>query len=197
MINNSRIKKWATAKVVVVGNEYHTLRREISLTTRRGVIIDFAVQIMALINDEWKNPRCSETNLIFTTQTDTFFGVHLRLNLDSYNNSYPTQLIFNNPMINGVYLKLFKKSNEGFYQLSMFPATSISIVSKKVLFMIDYDSRKSTTNRKQVLDELKQYIKGSFSTSDYFNLFYSSLSIGKVANDWIKADSANIETAFN
>ena len=155
------------------------------------------VSLVTWNNDEWKNPRCSETNLIFTTQTDTFFGVHQRLNLDSYNSSYPTQLIFNNPMINGVYLKLFKKSSEGFYQLSMFPATSISIASKKVLFMIDYDSRKSTTNRKQVLDELKQYIKGSFSTSDYFNLFYSSLSIGKVANDWIKADSINIETAFS
>ncbi len=147
-------------------------------------------------NWEWQNPRIANYAQTFTDKYDTFFDNHLIVKAPDYQTNSSVSLDFDNPMINGVYFRYFKKDNEGFYQLSLFPGTSISQSSKKVLFLIDYDSRKSNTTRKEIIEQTKSILLQKFNKKDNFNLFYSGLNIGKLSTSWITADTNNITTKF-
>lgn len=147
-------------------------------------------------NSEWKNPRVNNNLTNFAAKTDSFFGAHKELNLGSINSYSTLSLDYDNPMENGVYLKFYKKQSEGYYQLSCFPGSSLAAVNKKILFLVDYDSRKSTTERKEIIDNIKLIAAQYLKPEDKFNIFYSGLSIGKVSEEWINAESDKIEEAF-
>ncbi|MCL4551892.1 MAG: T9SS type A sorting domain-containing protein [Bacteroidetes bacterium] len=154
------------------------------------------VNLVTWKNSEWDNPRVTSLSGLFTEKSDTFYGDHLEMPLQSYDSFSSMNLEFNNPMVNGVFLKVYKKTNEGYYQLSLFPNASLTVAKKKVLFLIDYDSRKSNATRKQVLDGIKSMLKTNFAVGDQFNIFYSGLNIGKASNNWLGTDSATIEATF-
>ncbi|MCX6169418.1 MAG: VIT domain-containing protein [Ignavibacteriales bacterium] len=153
-------------------------------------------RVITWTTSEWTNPSVSGVDGVFQSQHDTFFDEHTKLDINNPNTSYPYSLNFNNPMINGVYFKYYKTAQDGFYQLSLIPAASQNVTNKKVLYLIDYDSRKSTTTRSQILSDLKQMLLTNAKPGDNFNLFYSGLSIGKLSSDWLNADAAGINGAF-
>jgi len=154
------------------------------------------VNLITWKSPEWINPRVQDVTGTFAYKSDTFFGAHHVLSMPNYNNYSSLSLDFDNPMINGVYLKFYKKPDEGYYQLSLFPGTSLETVNKKVLFLIDYDSRKSTTDRKQIIDNIKLIATEYLNPGDQFNIFYSGLNIGKVSDEWVSAEQSKIDDAF-
>lgn len=152
--------------------------------------------VVTWTNLEWTSPSITGSDGVFQSSSDTFFNDHIKMDISNPNTSFPYTLNFKNPMINGVYFKYFKNNQDGFYQLSLLPAASQTVMNKKVLFLIDYDSRKSTTSRAQIIDALKQNLLNNSKPGDSFNLFYSGLNIGKLSTDWMKADTAGINSAF-
>ncbi len=156
-----------------------------------------SVNLITWDSTEWVNPRVQNIIQNFTPQTDTFFGKHLKLNIPDYENYSVLSLDFDSPMVNGVYLKFYNKPAEGYYQLSLFPGTSLEAANKKILFLIDYDSRKSTTDRQQIIDNIKIIADQYLSPGDQFNIFYSGLNIGKVSEEWINAEPGEINEAFS
>lgn len=178
---------WSTSSVAI------QLPLEILKTTANKIQ---NVNLITWKNAEWDNPRVTSLGGSFTEKNDTFFGDHFEMPIPNYYAFSSLNLEFNNPMVNGVFLKVFKKLNEGYYQLSLFPNASLTVAKKKVLFLIDYDSRKSNATRKQILDGIKSMLKTNFVTGDVFNIFYSGLSIGKASANWISVDSANISSTF-
>lgn len=146
---------------------------------------------------EWTSVSSPIIPGLFSPMKDDFFGTHFELNWDSYQNQQNVFLEFNNPMVNGVYLKVFKGTTEGYYQLSILPSNSLTGNSKKVLFLIDYDSRKSSTTRKDILTYLKSYMKDNLDDNDKVNLFYSGLTIGKVSQEWLSAGDASVDAIFS
>lgn len=155
-----------------------------------------SASIITWTNLEWTNPSITGADGGFQSLSDTFFGDHIKLDISNPNTSFPYTLNFKNPMINGVYFKYYKNSQDGFYQLSLLPAVSQTVMNKKILFLIDFDSRKSTTTRAQIIDALKQTLLNNSKPGDKFNLFYSGLNIGKLSTDWINADADGINNAF-
>ena len=155
-----------------------------------------SVNLITWKSEEWANPRVADVTGSFTQVSDSLFGDHLKLNIPSYSSLSSLSLDFDNPMINGVYLKFFEKSTEGYYQLSMFPGTSLETINRKILFLIDYDSRKSTADRQQIIDNVKLIANQYLNPGDKFNIFYSGLAIGKVSDDWINAEQDKINVAF-
>jgi Ca-activated chloride channel family protein len=145
---------------------------------------------------EWHSPTLSVSDNQFTLRSDSFYGDHFEANITNTTNIYTNNLVFNNPMIGGVYFKYYKLANEGFYQLSVLPGSSLAGNPKKVLFLIDYDSRKSNTTRAILLNSMKSFIKSNFNVTDKFNIMYSGLTIGKVSEDWISGDQSSIDKTF-
>ncbi|MDP2039473.1 MAG: VIT domain-containing protein [Ignavibacteria bacterium] len=148
-------------------------------------------------NDEWRNPMITDPTYSFAASSDTFFGDHYEMDITNISKVYSNNLLFDNPMIGGVYFKQYKLANEGFYELAVFPGNALPGNSKKVLFLIDYDIRKSNTTRTELLSSLKQLLRSYFTKDDKFNIMYSGLNIGKVSDDWIGNDPANIEKVFS
>ncbi len=156
------------------------------------------VEVITWRTEEWANPNVSNITTPFVNRSDPFFGEHIKYDLNNYNTSLPYNLSFNNPMLNGVYLKFFNtKTDEGYYQLAILPGNSLSATPKKVLLLLDFDSQKSNSTRAQLIDAVKSAISTNYSGNDKFNVFYSSLNIGKLSSNWINADKTSITTAFN
>ncbi len=147
-------------------------------------------------NLEWTNPVVDNYNGSFAQYSDSFFNDHLKMNIDNPSTSIPYYLTYKSPMVNGLYFKYFKTNNDGYYQLSVLPSISQSATEKKVLFLIDYDSRKSNTTRSQVLDGIRQTLFNNVAVNSSFNILYSGLTIGKLSGDWIEANPLNINSAF-
>ncbi len=155
------------------------------------------VKLITWKSPDWINPRITGLAGEFTFASDTFYGDHYEFEITNNMSSYSMNLDFDNPMVNGVYLKFFKKPLEGYYQLSLFPGTALETINRRVLFMVDYDSRKSTTDRKMIVDNLKLLVSQYLKPGDQFNIFYSGLSIGKISEEWIDAEPDKIENAFS
>lgn len=145
---------------------------------------------------DWKNPYISTSDKSFNKVNDTFFGDHFEMDISSLSAYSTNNIVFDNPMIGGVYFKYYKLGNEGFYQLSVMPGNSLTGNSKKALFLIDYDSRKSNTTRATLLTNLKLLLKSSFSSNDRFNIMYSGLNIGKASEEWVSGDQSSIDKVF-
>ena len=154
------------------------------------------VKVITWEKKDWVNPVIDGASGTFTAQYDTLFGNYYALAIPDYSNLSSLSLDFNNPMVNGLYVKFYKNLTEGYYQLSLFPGDSVATENKKVLFLIDYDTRKSSITREQVTDNIKLLLSKYFAQGDLFNIFYSGLDIGKVSDDWISVNPADIEQTF-
>ncbi|MEJ5352413.1 MAG: VIT domain-containing protein [Melioribacteraceae bacterium] len=159
------------------------------------------IDIAVYSGEEFNSPELKSLNQKFIEAADS----------SEYPSSYkyvrlikPIQLpsslsiSFPNPMVDGLYLKKYNLPNEGFYQMAIFPGKSlIKLESKKVLFLVDYDSRKSTLSKSDIVNLLKSLINSNFSDSDRFNIFYSGLSTKKLSDNWIYADSSTLSDVLN
>lgn len=161
-----------------------------------------ALQIPKLLLKTWKttdwgSPIFSDPNYSFSLKNDSFFGEHYEADITNLSRVYSNYLTFTSPMVDGVYFKYYKQGEEGYYELAMFPGNSLTANTKKILFLMDYDLRKSTTTREQLLSNLKLQLRSSMSLKDSFNIMFSGLSIGKASPNWVSGDPANIDKVFN
>ncbi|MEW6653598.1 MAG: VIT domain-containing protein, partial [Bacteroidota bacterium] len=160
-----------------------------------------ALQIPKLLLKTWKTtdwgaPTFSDRNYTFAIKNDSFFGEHYEADITNLSRIYNNFLTFQSPMVDGVYFKHYKKGEEGYYELALFPGNTLPANTKKILFLIDYDLRKSTTTREQILSSLKLQIRSNLTLNDSFNIMFSGLSIGKASPAWVTGDPANIDKIF-
>lgn len=154
------------------------------------------VSLITWMNSDWHNPRVLGTTSAFYKYSDLFYGDHLKMDLSDSPVNAAYTLDFDNPMIGGVFFKYYKQAKEGFYQLAVMPGNSIGTMARNILFLIDYDLRKSTTTRGTILTSLKGLVKSNLSATDNFNVMYSGLNIGKGSENWVNADQFNIDRIF-
>lgn len=174
----------------------------ITLKVPANLLSVSAIQVPKVLLKTWKEtdwgfPTFSDPNYSFVAKSDTFFGDHYEVDITNLSRVYTNYLTFNSPMIDGVYFKHYKKGEDGYYELALFPGNSLTTNSKKVLFLIDYDLRKSTTTREQLLSNLKLQIRTNLALKDSFNIMFSGLNIGKASATWVNGDPASIDKVFN
>ena len=174
----------------------------ITLKVPTNLLSVSATQVPKVLLKTWKEtdwgfPTFSDPNYSFVAKSDTFFGDHYEVDITNLSRVYTNYLTFNSPMIDGVYFKHYKKGEDGYYELALFPGNSLTTNSKKVLFLIDYDLRKSTTTREQLLSNLKLQIRTNLALKDSFNIMFSGLNIGKASATWVNGDPASIDKVFN
>lgn len=136
--------------------------------------------------------------LAFTDVYNTRYGNAKLAEIDLTTSSVPKKISFRHVFNKGIFINYLFGQKENFYQLIINPANFLNQVKpKNVVFLVDYDSRKTNFTRKQVFDDLKRSIYRSFNKWDSFNIFISNQQILKASNRWIPADSSFVEAVFN
>jgi Ca-activated chloride channel family protein len=158
------------------------------------------IYVKTWTNEEWNKVEGLNFNANFEYASDDFFGEHKTTKLNDYQNITWASVEYNNPMVGGVYFKLFKDENDdavGYYQLSVLPSKSITVNKKKVLFLVDYNPSKSTNLPKDIIGALKECLKNSFNEADSFNIFFSGLTINKISDTWLSSSRSTIDSNLN
>lgn len=157
------------------------------------------IYVKTWTNEEWNKVNGLNFNANFEYSFDDFFGEHKSTKLENYTEITWASVEYNNPMVGGIYFKVFKEEDDetGYYQLSVLPSKSISVNKKKVLFLVDYDASKTTNLPKDIIGGLKECLKTSFNSTDSFNIFISGLSINKISEKWLSGDGIVIDSVFS
>ncbi|MDD5570042.1 MAG: VIT domain-containing protein [Bacteroidales bacterium] len=148
----------------------------------------------------WNVPSIKDvTELNFQAKTDTVFGDYLTTEISSSYYNSKLKISFNTPLKNGYYLSKYSTGgNEGIYQLALLPSPFVdSTAHHKVAVLFDYDASNTTISVSELLLKTKNEMIENLSSKDSFNLIFSNLSIYRVSNYWLPADSLTIENTFN
>lgn len=158
------------------------------------------IHILAEVSNEWKNPGIiQKPEVEFTEVSDSnetnFLLAEIPLN-DTVN---PLTLSYSSSLEDNIFLSIYKKGTENYYQLAVLPPSLPKIGKpKKELFLMDYySSGSSSPGKSEIIANLKNHIKNNFTENDSFNIFLSALEIKKADEKWLSADSANIENVFS
>jgi hypothetical protein len=109
-----------------------------------------------------------------------------------------TNIEFDNPMINGVYLNHAKYGDNGYYQLVVFPYMNFNIENNKdITFVLDFDQSTVNMSLQDFLDQSEEVIKNTITPDDRFNIVFADLMPKFVNADLQAATDANIEAAFD
>jgi Ca-activated chloride channel family protein len=150
----------------------------------------------------WGSPRIAENVLLqFSAVLDTSYGRLLRCRISSDNFSSFSQrlnLFAGSPMKNGIYLARRQQGNDGFYHLAVHPLRALELqTSKKVVFLFDYDSLKTSLQKTDILYNIRSHLESNYSAADSFNLIFTQHhNILSVGNKWFSADLYGIAQAF-
>ncbi|MFZ6034282.1 MAG: VIT domain-containing protein [Melioribacter sp.] len=157
------------------------------------------LEIAALNFNEWRNPVLAGKDGEFVDASGTEYPADYEYvsfaNVSSLPSNFAVE--YPNPMINGVYLKKYDDGETGYYQMALFPGNTIIDKKKnKVLFLIDYDVRKTTLTKDDIVSNLKTLIKTNLKEDDQFNIFYSMLGTQRLSENWINADTNSINAVL-
>lgn len=151
-----------------------------------------------LFNDpDWKNPHIDGlADQAFTSITHPELGNVLADTILSANFKTPMYLVYDSPLKNGIYYKIFPTSlNEGYYQFALDPYSFID-KEKKLLVLIDYNKVNTTITIDQLFTSIKSAMKASLKETDSFNIIVSSFDYSPVQEGWIAGSDDNIDAAF-
>ncbi|MCA0445361.1 MAG: T9SS type A sorting domain-containing protein [Bacteroidetes bacterium] len=167
------------------------------LTASRYPVSPF--YLLTWLNEEWKNPEILEfPGINFQNLSDSAFGNYIRADIPSEAVNGPLNFSVDSPMINGLYFNYFKKGNEGTYQMALLPGKALNISAPtKLSVLIDYTSSNSTIQKADILNQVRVQLHSSLTEKDSFNVILSNLTISRLSEKWMKADSATIETVFS
>ena len=151
-----------------------------------------------LYNDpDWKNPKIegiSESE--FSSINHPIYGNVLAYTIPSQKISATMNLLFDSPLTNGIYYKIFPTSlNEGYYQFALDPYSFID-KEKKLLVLIDYNKVNTTITIDELFTSIKSSMKASLNETDSFNIIVSSFDYSPIQAGWIAGSDDNIDAAF-
>lgn len=151
--------------------------------------------------ERWKSARLLENSAAkFTPVIDAVNGNYTKAEL-AFPQSVPTALTiaFDAPLQNGVYVNIFQKGAEGFYQMAVVPSETFAdrVQAKKVALVLDFDPSKTTgVTFQQMLDGVKSTLLTNFSQRDSFNVIFSRLSVQRASPTWLPMDAKIIDQTF-
>ncbi len=154
-------------------------------------------------NRDWQNPRMEELkNVSFAssrsgTSNTEFQIVEIQPSLLGTNRALTLSVPA--PMPTGIYASTYKSGAEGFYQAVVVPSIALgidSLIRKKVLVVIDHDSRTTYVPLSDGLTSLRNTLRATLTPRDSFNLVLSRLTPWRFSNTWVSADPASLDRAF-
>lgn len=102
-------------------------------------------------------------------------------------------------MNNGVFISNYKDENKEYYQIAMLPheAFDIEIPSKHILFVLDYDTNRTSLEQSDLLGILKSQIEDQLDDNDFFNIMLPYTDLIALSGNWIKSTQENVNNTFN
>ena len=167
------------------------------LKASRFAIPEF--NVLTWLNEKWKNPKIPEfPEINFSSLSDTIFGEYLQADIPSEAIQNSLNFALDSPLNEGVYVNSFEYGNSGIYQLAFLPSQALNLASSsKVAVLVDYDVSNCSVSGSDVLNNVKYALHTTLAPTDSFNLVISQLSINRVSEQWLPADSATIEETFS
>jgi Ca-activated chloride channel family protein len=154
------------------------------------------VKIIALENNEWKNPRMVDIPGAIFADKKNEKEENIKQIVIKHTGDYylPTKIGYDSPMKDGIYLNTYKSGNEGFFQFAFMPSSLIKESKpKKIVFALDYWKSNSDINKLILIKQLASYINEYFNDNDKFKfVYYDGTQAISLSNEWIKADEINI-----
>jgi hypothetical protein len=163
------------------------------------------MNIKILMDNEWKNPRINFENPIisdnFSVTQDAIYGqiYHGTFSFKDLLKNASYYLSYDNPMVNGSYLKAYKEDFEnGFFEFSILPTKAFDLkFLKNTLFIIDYDLSYSNVQFTDMISGLKNLILNNFTAADSFNIVINRYQLVPLRDKWISATPENINQMFD
>ncbi|HOV92453.1 MAG TPA: T9SS type A sorting domain-containing protein [Candidatus Kapabacteria bacterium] len=146
---------------------------------------------------DWNNPTIEGLkDAQFTNINHPIFGDVSFYTIQSADVKSSSSLVFDSPLQNGAYYKIFPTSyNEGYYQFAYDPRAFVT-KQKKLLVLIDYNKLNTNISCDNLLAAIKSAMKTSLKETDSFNIIVSSFDYTPWQNGWVSGSSANIDAAF-
>ena len=147
---------------------------------------------------DWQNPRLVEfPSTVFTAMEDTAFGFYKYAVIPAAAVATALNFALDSPMRNGVYVSRYSTGNGGFYQLAFLPVQALQLAPRrKVAILFDYLAGKSTVTTSDVLNGVKNMLRGQFASADSFNLIFSNLNVRRAGRTWFPNTPAAVDQAF-
>ncbi len=154
--------------------------------------------VLTWLEDDWKNPEIlGFPEIQFQEHRDDFFGDYVKAVVPSDAIDKSLHFTLDSPLKNGIYVNHYREGNDGYYQLAYIPSKALTInANSKVAVLFDYESFNSNISTEQILESVKNYLISNHSKIDSLNLIFSRPNINRASENWIYADSANIENLF-
>lgn len=156
-------------------------------------------KIITWLDEEWKNPSIVEfPEIEFESRSDEELG-------DYYSAMITSEAAYSNlsfavdaPLQNGIYVNRSGFNSSGYYQMAFIPSEVLDIRDNtKMAVLVDYDALNSTIDKSEIIPNVKTYLHKYLTQNDSFNLIFSQLSINRVSEKWIPADSLSVECVFD
>ena len=149
----------------------------------------------------WLSPAIAEMpSLVFTPNQNTSCGPACRCDIPGtlYQDSDSRVTLQFRPRIRtDVFLSRYGQQESGIFQLVLTPYKILSEgEARKVVFLFDYDSAKTSFTPDALLSGLKSHLSAEYSQADSFNLYFTHGSIVAAGNHWYGGDSADVAQAF-
>ena len=155
--------------------------------------------VLAWPDEDWQHPAFpGNPDIEFDAGSDPSAGPYYHAEIPAADLQPGLSIGFDSPLAKGYYLRVYSEDAGGIYQLALLPSQIFEQEStQKVAVMIDFDAGGGNIAANTILQETKKYLHQYLSPTDSFNLILSNLTIHRVSDTWLPADSLTIENTFN
>ncbi len=158
------------------------------------------IQIVAIPNPTWQNPRLSENLLTdFQPANDPVWGDILVANFDWSEVSEPAAFSVDAPWQDGVYASHLNDGDGRFYQLAYLPPNLPQNNNpRKILFLFDHENNNASFGSVNLFDFVKRSLPEFLTEADSFNMIFSRPNHlpEKLSDQWISGGEASIQAAL-
>ena len=162
------------------------------------------LKLIAYENSEWNSPSLS-ISPGFQQEADSLLGPIKTAVIKSSDlkSQSAISIVYHGAQKGGIYFSHYadkNKTDEGIYQLAVNPKALLPANSKKprkILILIDHDESSSLATSEELLRGIKMNLLSNLEPGDSFNIFYNKLTIKKISQDWLPADSASINYSLS
>ena len=159
------------------------------------------IQIVAIPNPTWQNPRLSENLLSdFQPANDPVWGDILIANLDWSEVTEPVAFTVDAPLQNGVFASHLDDGDGRFYQLAYLPPNLPQNNNpRKILFLFDHENNNASFGSVNLFGFLKRSLPDLLTETDSFNMIFSRVSFTpeKLSNQWISGDPTTVHEVLD
>lgn len=184
--------KWSQGKVSI------NLPMEILAASKTPVE---HISVQCFLEDGFSKPTALQfPNRTFSIDNHATLGEFSQMLFTSTDIVNGVDISFDVQMEDGVFLSTYNNDAEQFFQMAILPTDILleaNSSNEKVLFLIDYDSSKTTFSKEVVLENLKNQIKDNLNTGDLFNLvFVGQNGLEFINEGWMNVSDALIDNVF-